>query len=86
MLDEATSALDNEEAAAFFDRIEPSRGERTILAATHRPAAVAASDRILVLGDARLLESGTHAELLHAGGAYSVMWSRWVPPHLARCA
>ena len=86
VLDEATSALDNEEAAAFFDRIEPSRGERTILAATHRPAAVAASDRILVLGDARLLESGTHAELLRAGGAYSAMWSRWVPPHLARCA
>ena len=86
VLDEATSALDNEEAASFFDRIERSRGERTILAATHRPAAVAASDRILVLGDSRLLESGTHAELLRAGGAYSVMWSRWVPPHLARCA
>ena len=86
VLDEATSALDNEEAASFFGRIERSRGERTILAATHRPAAVAASDRILVLGDSRLLESGTHAELLRAGGAYSVMWSRWVPPHLARCA
>jgi len=86
VLDEATSALDNEEAASFFDRIERSRGERTIVAATHRPAAVAASDRILVLGDSRLLESGTHAELLRAGGAYSVMWSRWVPPHLVRCA
>ena len=86
VLDEATSALDNEEAASFFDRIERSRGERTIVAATHRPAAVAASDRILVLGDSRLLESGTHAELLLAGGAYSVMWSRWVPPRLAQCA
>ena len=86
VLDEATSALDNEEAASFFERIERSRGARTILAATHRPAAVAASDRILVLGDSRLLESGTHAELVRAGGAYSVMWSRWVPPHLARCA
>ena len=86
VLDEATSALDYEEEASFFERIERSRGARTILAATHRPAAVAASDRILVLGDARLVEAGTHAELLRAGGAYSAMWSRWLPPHLARCA
>ena len=82
VLDEATSALDYEEEAS----IEHARGTRTILAATHRPAAVAASDRVLVLGDARLLEAGTHAELLRAGGAYRAMWSRWVPPHLARCA
>ena len=86
VLDEATSALDYEEEASFFERIERARGTRTILAATHRPAAVAASDRILVIGDARLQEAGTHAELLHAGGAYRAMWSRWVPPHLARCA
>ena len=86
VLDEATSALDYEEEASFFERIERARGTRTILAATHRPAAVAASDRILVLGDARLLAAGTHAELLRAEGAYRTMWSRWVPPHLARCA
>ena len=86
VLDEATSALDYDEEASFFARIERSRGARTILAATHRPAAVAASDRILVLDDARLVEAGTHAELLCAGGAYRAMWSRWLPPHLARCA
>ncbi len=86
VLDEATSSLDYEEEASFFEGLERARANRTILAATHRPAAVAASDRILVLGDARLLEAGTHAELLRAGGAYRAMWSRWVPPHLARCA
>ncbi len=86
VLDEATSALDYEDEAAFFERIERFRGARTVLAATHRLAAVAASDRILVLRDARLVEAGTHAELLRAGGVYSAMWSRWLPPHLARCA
>ena len=86
VLDEATSALDYEEEASFFERIDRSRGTRTVLAATHRPAAVAASDRILVLGDGQLVEAGTHAELLRSGGAYSAMWSRWLPPRLARCA
>ena len=85
VLDEATSALDYEEEASFFERIERVRGARTILAATHRPAAVAASDRVLVLGDSRLVEAGTHAELLRAGGAYANMWARWIPPHLSRC-
>ena len=86
VLDEATSALDYEEEASFFERIERFRGTRTVLTATHRLAAVAASDRILVLGGGRLVEAGTHAALLRAGGAYSAMWSRWLPPHLARCA
>ena len=86
VLDEATSALDYEEEASFFDRIERSRGARTVLVATHRLAAVAASDRILVLADARLVEAGTHADLLRARGAYCAMWARWLPPHLARCA
>ena len=86
VLDEATSALDYEEEASFFERVERSRGSRTVLAATHRLAAVAASDRILVLGGGRLVEAGPHAELLRAQGAYSAMWSRCLPPHLARCA
>ena len=86
VLDEATSALDYEEEALFFERIERFRGARTVLAATHRLAAVAASDRILVLDEAHVVESGTHAELVRAGGTYRAMWSRWLPPHLARCA
>ncbi len=86
VLDEATSALDYEEEASFFERIERFRGSRTVLAATHRLAAVAASDRILVLGGGRLVEAGVHAELLRARGAYSAMWSRCLPPQLARCA
>ena len=86
VLDEATSALDFDEEASFFERIERARGARTVLAATHRPAAVAASDRILVLHDARLVEAGTHAELVRAGGVYCAMWSRWLPPSLLRCA
>ena len=86
MLDEATSALDFEEEASFFERIEQARGARTVLAATHWPAAVAASDRILVLRDSRLVEAGTHAELVRAGGVYSAMWSRWLPPGLFPCA
>ena len=86
VLDEATSALDFEEEALFFERIEKARGVRTVLAATHRPAAVAASDRILVLDEARLVEAGTHDELVRIDGVYRRMWSRWLPSHLARCA
>ena len=86
LLDEATSALDFEEEGSFFDRIEEARGARTVLAATHRPAAVAASDRILVLDDTRLVEVGTHDELVRARGVYRAIWSRWMPPGLARCA
>ena len=87
VLDEATSALDYAEEAAFIERIEQTRGVRTILAATHRLAPVAASDRILVLDDARLVEAGGHAELLRVGGIYAAMWSCWLPRQaLARCA
>ena len=85
VLDEATSALDFEEEASFFERIENARGDRTVLAATHRPAAVAASDRILVLDDASLVEAGTHDELVRLDGVYRRMWSRWMPAHLVRC-
>ena len=86
VLDEATSALDFEEEASFFERIVQARGGRTVLAATHRPAAVAASDRVLVLDDARLVEAGTHDELVRGSGVYRAMWTRWVPARLARCA
>ena len=86
VLDEATSALDYEEEASFFERIDRMRGACTVLAATHRFAAVAASDRVLVLADSRLVEAGTHPDLLRAGGVYAAMWARWLPPHLERCA
>ena len=74
LLDEATSAVDNEtEAAIQRSLAEVSRGRTTIVIA-HRLSTIVAADRIHVLEQGRLVESGTHAELVAAGGRYTALW------------
>ncbi len=76
LLDEATSALDTrteKEILATLERLE--RG-RTTIAIAHRLSTIADADRILVLDHGRLAESGTHHELLTAGGLYADMWAQ----------
>ena len=71
LLDEATSALDNRTERLVQQALENLRAERTCFVIAHRLSTVREADRICVLEKGRLVESGTHEALLHAGGAYA---------------
>jgi subfamily B ATP-binding cassette protein MsbA len=70
ILDEATSALDTESERQVQEAIDRLMRDRTVLVIAHRLATVREADRILVLEDGRLVESGRHAELYALGGMY----------------
>ena len=70
ILDEATSHLDSENEAAVQDALATSLEGRTSLVIAHRLSTIVAADKILVLDQGRLVEQGTHADLLAAGGLY----------------
>lgn len=76
VLDEATSALDSESERLIQDALENLMRGRTSLVIAHRLSTVAALDRIVVLRDGRIVEDGTHAQLVGAGGEYARLWSR----------
>ncbi|MET7422996.1 ABC transporter ATP-binding protein [Dactylosporangium sp. NPDC005555] len=76
VLDEATSALDSEAEAAIHDTLGEVMQGRTVIAIAHRLSTIARMDRIVVLDAGRIVEQGTHAELLDRGGLYADLWSR----------
>ena len=76
VLDEATSALDSESEKLIQDALETLMQGRTSLVIAHRLSTVASLDRIVVISDGRIVEDGTHDELVHAGGEYSRLWGR----------
>ena len=72
LLDDPLSAVDAKTEAAILEAIERQAENRTLLLVTHRAAAAAKCDAIVVIDEGRVVERGTHAELVHAGGLYSV--------------
>ncbi|MFV0302271.1 MAG: ABC transporter ATP-binding protein [Paracoccus sp. (in: a-proteobacteria)] len=76
VLDEATSALDSEVEAAIQSRLEVLMAGKTVIAIAHRLSTIAAMDRLVVMEGGRIVEMGSHADLLAEGGLYARLWSR----------
>ena len=76
VLDEATSALDSEVEAAIQGQLDALMEGRTVIAIAHRLSTIARMDRLVVLDRGHIVESGSHAQLLAAGGVYARLWRR----------
>lgn len=76
ILDDALSAVDTHTEAEILNGLRDIFRDRTSVVVSHRVSAVMAADQIIVLEDGRLVESGTHAELLQRGGTYATLLHR----------
>jgi len=74
ILDEATSALDNELERRVYTRLVEHYPDKTVVAVAHRLTTVQDADMIYVFDNGRVVEQGTHASLLAAGGRYALLW------------
>jgi len=76
VLDEATSALDSEVESAIQQSLGTLIAGKTVIAIAHRLSTIARMDRLIVLDHGRIVEQGTHGELLRASGHYAALWQR----------
>lgn len=83
ILDEATSALDSEVEAAIQEQLFNLMAGKTVIAIAHRLSTIAAMDRLVIMDRGRIVEQGSHRELLLRGGLYADMWGRQAGGFLA---
>jgi len=76
VLDEATSALDSEVEAAIQDSLDDLMENKTVIAIAHRLSTIARMDRLVVMDNGAIVETGTHAELVAREGLYARLWAR----------
>lgn len=76
LLDEATSALDSEIEEAISESLHQLMQDKTVIAIAHRLSTIAALDRLIVIDDGKIIEQGSHQELLDANGLYAQLWQR----------
>jgi ATP-binding cassette subfamily B multidrug efflux pump len=76
ILDEATSALDSEAEAAIQENLYKLMQGKTVIAIAHRLSTIAAMDRLVVMDKGRIIEEGSHEELVAKGGLYAQLWQR----------
>jgi subfamily B ATP-binding cassette protein HlyB/CyaB len=74
LLDEATASLDYESERLIQDNMATIAQGRTVFVVAHRLSTLRLADRILVLEDGRLLETGSHQQLLNQGGRYAALY------------
>ncbi|NQZ93238.1 MAG: ABC transporter ATP-binding protein [Moritella sp.] len=75
VLDEATSALDSEVESAIQDSLNELMDGKTVIAIAHRLSTIAAMDRLIILDEGRVVEQGSHQELLAQHGIYAKLWA-----------
>ena len=78
LLDEATAALDLASEAAVTEATRRLTRHRTTVTVAHRLTTAARADRILVLSDGRIVEDGSHRELVEHGGLYAALWQSYL--------
>lgn len=82
ILDEATSALDSHAEAEIQQNLDRLMNGKTVLAIAHRLSTIAQMDRLIVMDGGKIVEDGTHEELLAKEGLYANLWKRQVGGHL----
>jgi ATP-binding cassette, subfamily B, multidrug efflux pump len=76
VLDEATAALDSDVEAAIQDNLDELMNGKTVIAIAHRLSTLQIMDRLVVIDGGRIVEEGTHAQLITRGGLYADLWAR----------
>jgi ABC-type multidrug transport system fused ATPase/permease subunit len=78
VLDEATSSVDPKTEQALTEALERLTTGRTVVNIAHRLSSAERADLVVVVDNGRVVETGTHAELVAAGGTYAALYSSWL--------